>query len=94
MPRSSSRAADGSGVDVNLCGEMAGNVLYTQLLIGLGLRKLSMAPKNIPLIKKIIRLTTIEECQAVARKVMRSDSERQIASVMRERLRRIDPEAI
>jgi phosphotransferase system enzyme I (PtsI) len=88
------RAGEGSRVDVNLCGEMAGNVLYTQLLIGLGLRKLSMAPKNIPLIKKIIRLTTIEECQAVARKVMRSDSERQIASVMRERLRRIDPEAI
>ncbi len=88
------RAGDGSQVDVNLCGEMAGNALYTQLLIGLGLRKLSMAPKNIPLIKKIIRLTTIEECQAVARKVMRSDCERQIASVMRERLRRIDPEAI
>ncbi len=88
------RSADGGQVPINLCGEMAGNVLYTQLLIGLGLRNLSMAPKNVPPIKKIIRLTTIEDCQAVARKVMRSDSERQIAGIMRERLRRIDPEAI
>ncbi len=87
------RAAAAGKIEVNLCGEMAGNPLYTQLLVGMGLRQLSMAPKNLPPVKKIIRSTTLEDCEALARKVMRFDSERQVANYLRDQLRRIDPEA-
>ena len=40
---------------VSICGEMAGDSLYTRLLLGLGLREFSMTAKHIPEIKYIIR---------------------------------------
>jgi phosphotransferase system enzyme I (PtsI) len=87
------RAADAGKIEVNLCGEMAGNPLYAQLLVGMGLRQLSMAPKNLPPVKKVIRSTTLVECQSLARKALRFDSERQVANFLRDGLRQIDPEA-
>jgi len=41
-------AAQKCNVDVNVCGEMSGDPVYTILLLGLGLRQLSVAPHNIP----------------------------------------------
>jgi phosphotransferase system enzyme I (PtsI) len=76
---------------VSLCGEMAGTPLYTQLLLGLGLRQLSMAPKDIPEIKQLVRSTTIAECEQIARRVMRFDSDRQIFNFLREEARKILP---
>ena len=40
--------------DVTVCGEIAGDVKYTKLLLGLGLRSFSMHPRAIPEIKKVI----------------------------------------
>lgn len=42
------------GIPISICGEMAGNPLYTLLLIGLGLTRFSVIPSNIPIIKEII----------------------------------------
>lgn len=81
-------------VTVNLCGEMAGAPIYTMLLLGLGLRQLSMAPKDIPEVKKIIRLVTLRKCETVVQKVLRFDDDRQILNYLRDRLRDIDPDAI
>jgi phosphotransferase system enzyme I (PtsI) len=58
-------AAD-RGKGVSLCGEMAGDVLYIVLLLGIGLRELSLAPSAIPEIKKAIRGITAEESRAAA----------------------------
>lgn len=44
---------------VSVCGEMAGDSLYTRLLLGLGLREFSMTAKHIPEIKHIIRQSHI-----------------------------------
>jgi phosphotransferase system enzyme I (PtsI) len=88
------RTARRGNVDTNLCGEMAGAPIYTQLLLGLGLRQLSMAPKDIPEIKKVIRSTTIKRCEAVARKAMRFDAARQVRNYLRDELRKIDPDVI
>ena len=87
------RAARKAKATVNLCGEMAGQPLYTQLLLGLGLRQLSMAPKDIAEIKKMVRSTRIEDCEAVARKVLRFDAGRQVLNFLRGEARKIVPEA-
>ncbi|NLJ51263.1 MAG: phosphoenolpyruvate--protein phosphotransferase [Alcaligenaceae bacterium] len=47
------------GKPVSICGEMAGDSLYTRLLLGLGLREFSMGSKHIPEIKHIIRQSHI-----------------------------------
>ena len=48
-----------SKVDVSVCGEMAGEKIYTKLLLGLGLRSFSMHPQVIPEIKNIIMNTNV-----------------------------------
>jgi phosphoenolpyruvate-protein phosphotransferase (PTS system enzyme I) len=42
-------------IPVGVCGEMAGDPRYAALLLGLGLRELSMSPRNIPRVKQRIR---------------------------------------
>ena len=49
-----------SNIGVTVCGEMAGEKLYTKLLLGLGLTSFSMHPQAIPEIKNVIRLTDIK----------------------------------
>lgn len=55
------RSANAAGIDVSICGEMAGNERYVPLLLGLGLRQLSASPRSIPKIKKRIREIDAEE---------------------------------
>jgi phosphotransferase system enzyme I (PtsI) len=80
-------------LEVSVCGEMASEPEYVMLLIGLGIRTLSMTPPMIPEIKQIVRSVTVEDCNRVARKVLTMDSERQITSFLRSGARAIIPEA-
>ncbi|MGH7214455.1 MAG: phosphoenolpyruvate--protein phosphotransferase [Tepidisphaeraceae bacterium] len=87
------RSGARGGISVSVCGEMAGEPLYTLLLLGLGLNIFSMNAPDIPEVKKIIRSTTMEHAKAVARRVMSFDSERQVMHFLREETRKIIPEA-
>lgn len=49
------------GIKVGMCGEMAGNSLATQLLLGLGLDEFSMSAPMIPTIDKILRTSSYED---------------------------------
>jgi phosphotransferase system enzyme I (PtsI) len=87
------RKGSRSSISVSMCGEMAGEPLYTLLLLGLGLTTFSMNGPDVPEVKKIIRSTTMEHARHVARRVMSFDSERQVMHYMRDETRKIDPEA-
>ena len=52
-------AAAKIGVPVTLCGEMAGRPLDAMALVGLGFRRLSMAPAEIGPVKKMLRSLTL-----------------------------------
>jgi phosphotransferase system enzyme I (PtsI) len=80
-------------ISVSVCGEMAGEPLYTLLLLGLGLTLFSMNGPDIPEVKKIIRSTSLEHARHVARRVMSFDSERQVMHFLREETRKLVPEA-
>ena len=86
--------ADKGDVDVSICGEMAGEPEFIMLLIGMGLRSLSMTPQAIPLAKKLIRAVSLSDCQRVARRVATYESERQVLNYLREETRKVLPEAI
>ncbi|MHC4125408.1 MAG: phosphoenolpyruvate--protein phosphotransferase [Planctomycetota bacterium] len=80
-------------IDLSLCGEMASEPEYIMLLLGMGVRNLSLAPPMLPEIKQIIRSVTISDCNNVARKTLSMNSERQISSFLRDATRKILPEA-
>ncbi|OGV63054.1 MAG: phosphoenolpyruvate--protein phosphotransferase [Lentisphaerae bacterium RIFOXYB12_FULL_65_16] len=54
------------GKEVSLCGEIAANPRGTPLLVGLGLRSLSMSPWIIPTVRETIGRFSLAECQALA----------------------------
>lgn len=87
-------AAQQCKIEVSVCGEMSGEPLYTMLLLGMGLRQLSVTPHNIPEIKKIIRSVTIEEATQVAQEVRRLETARDVNNFLRDKTRRILPEVI
>jgi len=79
-------------VPVSLCGQMSGNPTYTMLLLGMGLRQLSMTPSAIYEVKKVCRSVTIEQCEAVSRRAMSMENARTIESFLRGELKRHVPE--
>jgi phosphoenolpyruvate-protein phosphotransferase (PTS system enzyme I) len=85
-------AARKHGIDVNVCGEMSGEPIYAMLLLGMGLRQLSVTPHHIPEIKKIIRSVSIEEATYVAEESLRLETARDVNNYLREQTRRILPE--
>jgi phosphotransferase system enzyme I (PtsI) len=88
------KAAQKHDIGVNVCGEMSGEPVYTVLLLGLGLRQLSVTPHNIPEIKKIIRSVSIEEAIQVAQEALCLETARDVNNYLREQARRIIPEAV
>ena len=87
------RAANRNNIGVSVCGEMAGEPLYSLLLLGLGLTTFSMNGPDVPEVKKVLRSTTAKHAREVARRVMSFDSERQVTHFLQEELRQILPEA-
>ena len=85
-------AAANKSIPVNMCGQMSGNTTYTMLLLGMGLRQFSVAPSAIPEIKKVCRSVTIEQCTAVAQRVMAMENARDINSFLKRQLRETVPE--
>ena len=57
---------------VAVCGEMAGDLQLTRLLLGLGLRNFSMHPSQVLAIKERILRTNLAEVQALAQRVLRA----------------------
>ncbi len=87
------RAGQRHDVDVSLCGEMGGEIEYTLLLLGMGLRTFSVAPPSIPELKKLIRSVTIEHARQVARRVSTFVTDTEILSYLRDQVRQVMPEA-
>ena len=66
------QTATRGGMPVAVCGEMAGDLQLTRLLLGLGLRNFSMHPSQLLAIKERILGTHLGEVQALAQRVLRT----------------------
>jgi phosphotransferase system enzyme I (PtsI) len=65
--RNAIKTANDRGMQLSICGEMAGNPLHTVLLTGLGLRRFSVIPRSIPLIKEIIsHISYVEAAESIS----------------------------
>jgi len=88
------RASSRTGEMCSLCGEIAGEPMYTLFLLGIGLRIFSMAPADIPEIKRIIRSTTIEHAVRVSKRALEFETDRQVSNYLRDETRKIAPDLL
>lgn len=65
------RAAREAGISVTVCGEMAGEPMIAPVLLGLGIRELSMSAVSIPEVKATIRAVTVDQADALTARVER-----------------------
>ena len=67
------RTATRAGIPVAVCGEMAGDLAATRLLLGFGLREFSMHPAQLLPIKQQVLRTNIADVEVIAKKILRTD---------------------
>lgn len=75
-------AAGRAGIPVSVCGEMAGDPRYAAILLGLGVRELSMAPGNLPLVKRRVRGLDLVEARRRADMIMIQTDSGRIAALL------------
>jgi phosphoenolpyruvate-protein kinase (PTS system EI component) len=67
-----------------VCGELAGDPLVTPLLLGLGVRELSMGPPAIASVKRAVRATDLERASALAERALACDTASEVRAVLAE----------
>jgi phosphotransferase system enzyme I (PtsI) len=82
-------------LEVCVCGEMASEPLMAFALIGLGVRQLSVAPRSVPLVKRIVRSISVETAETAARAALDASTAAEARHELRSRLKRaIDDERL
>ncbi|MGC3990254.1 MAG: phosphoenolpyruvate--protein phosphotransferase [Chthoniobacteraceae bacterium] len=66
---------------VGVCGEMAGEVLFTPLLLGLGVDELSTSPAQVPRVKRAVQSLDIGECLQMVEQARRLETSEDIAAL-------------
>jgi phosphotransferase system enzyme I (PtsI) len=79
-------AARTHGIPVSLCGTIGGETLYTMLLLGMGLRQLSMPPHQLPEVKQVIRSIRFDQARTVADGALRQETADAVLDVLRSAL--------
>ena len=79
-------------VPVSLCGEMAADPRCTLVLLGLGLTDLSAATRCLPLIRHVIRRTSIVEARRMTRQILQIASAEEVFNFLHHEYSRLVPE--
>jgi phosphotransferase system enzyme I (PtsI) len=74
--------AQTAGVPISICGDMAGDPFLTWILIGLGFRDLSMDPDRIPLVKTVVRGSSLTEAEALTAEAMKLETEVEVSDLL------------
>ena len=70
------------GVPISVCGEMAGELAYTRLFLGLGLRQFSMSSGQVPSIKQRVLTSSLPELTTLTQKILRADDPQKIRELL------------
>jgi phosphotransferase system enzyme I (PtsI) len=70
------------GVPISVCGEMAGELAYTRLLLGFGLRQFSMFSAQVPNIKQRVLTTNLPTITQLTQKILRADDPMKIREML------------
>ena len=77
---------------VGMCGEMAGDVALTIILIGLGLDEFSTSPIIVPEVKRIIRSVKYQEAQKIAKEALTLTTGSEVYALAKAKLKKLVPD--
>jgi phosphotransferase system enzyme I (PtsI) len=75
-------AARDGGIEVSLCGEMAADARYAPLLVGLGLRRLSLTPRSIPTLKTRLRELRVSDLEELAERCLAAPTAGEVEEIL------------
>jgi phosphotransferase system enzyme I (PtsI) len=75
-------AAKGAGIEINMCGEMAGDPQNLPVLLGMGLDVISMNPISIPGVKRLVRLLSANESKLFLDEAMKQPTAADVAALV------------
>lgn len=81
-------------IPVSVCGQMSSDPIFVPLLVGMGLRQLSVTPQAIPELKDVIRNLTIAKAERIASRAESMELARDVESFLRGELKKICPDTV
>ena len=85
-------AGHDAGIPVAMCGEMAGEPIFSYALLGLGLDELSMSAAGIPRVKRILRKSVAYEAKEFAGSLLLHSTAAEISRALRKKIEDLFPE--
>ncbi|MCR5162789.1 MAG: phosphoenolpyruvate--protein phosphotransferase [Thermoguttaceae bacterium] len=77
---------------VSLCGQLGSNPYFTQLLIGMGLRQISLVPGTIPEVKRVVRHARVSQCRKIAERALKMENATEIRNYLWSEYLRLFPD--
>jgi phosphotransferase system enzyme I (PtsI) len=84
-------SAAAAGIPVSVCGEMASDPNYARLLVGLGLRRLSMSPRLVPRVKTLLREESVGDLAELAERCLRQRTAEEVEACLRAHSAPVEP---
>ena len=78
-------AAKKNNIWVGMCGEMAGDLLATELLVGMGIDELSMSGSTIPKVKERITKINLASAQSLVAEVLQFDKTEEVINYLKKK---------
>ena len=85
-------AAHAAGISVCICGEMAGESIYTLVLIGLGLDSMSMNPSCIPRVKRVVRHVSKRQGEELVERLLTLSTSKEVSTAIDQQMRTLLPD--
>lgn len=87
-------AGQRNNIPVSVCGQMSSDPMFIPLLVGLGLRQISVTPHAIPELKEVIRNLTIERAVSIAERASNLEVARDVENYLWGELKKLCPESM
>jgi phosphotransferase system enzyme I (PtsI) len=84
-------AADRAGIKLSICGEIAGDPSLALIVIGLGLKELSMVATTIPEVKKLIRSVSFKDMKKLASRALKLSTAEEVKDEIQKTIERLAP---
>ena len=82
------------GIPVTVCGQMSSDPKFIPLLLGLGIRNVSVTPSSVPEVKDVVRNFSIDDAEQIAKHALSLDVARDVENFLRNELNRLCPDRL